>query len=465
MDYKKLKFKAGLEIHQQLETNKLFCSCPSVLRDEKPDVLIKRKLRSSEGESGEKDVAAEFETLKNKEFNYEGYKDSTCSVEFDEEPPHGMNEDALEIVLQVCLLLNCKLVDEVQVMRKVVVNGSNTAGFQRTALVGHGGFLKTNKGKVGIQSVCVEEDAAREIKRNKNSVTFRLDRLGIPLIEIATDPDIKDPEHCKEVAEKLGMILRSTSKVKRGLGTIRQDVNVSIKNGNRVEIKGFQDLRSMVKIIDNEVKRQSRGNVKKEVRKANSDFSTSFLRPMPGAARMYPETDVKPILITKKLLKQIELPELLEEKVLRLEKEGVNPDLARVLVKEGIFLDEFSYNLDKNLIASVLVEMPKDIRKRFNLDCHFKEEDFRLVLENLENKNLNKESAFEVLTEIAKGKKIDLSKYKQVDLDKLESDIKSIVEKNKELSIGALMGIVMNKYRGKVEGKVVSEFIRKYSKQ
>jgi Glu-tRNA(Gln) amidotransferase subunit E-like FAD-binding protein len=464
MDYNKLKFKAGLEIHQQLETNKLFCSCPSVLRDEKPDLIIKRRLRSSEGESGEKDVAAEFEALKNKEFIYEGYNDSNCLVEFDEEPPHDMNEDALEIVLQVALLLKCKLVDEIQVMRKVVVDGSNTSGFQRTALVGYNGYLQTSRGKVGIASVAVEEDAARRIKTDKNSVVFRLDRLGIPLIEIATDPDIKDPEHCKEVAEKLGMILRSTGKVKRGLGTIRQDVNVSIKNGNRVEIKGFQDLRSMIKIIEREVKRQQKGNVKKEVRKAESDFSTSFLRPMPGAARMYPETDIKPVLVDKKLLKQIALPELLDEKVLKLETQGVNPDLARVLVKEGIFLDEFEYNLDKNLIASVLVEMPKDIKKRFNLDYHFTTDDFLVVLENLDNGNLNKESAFEVLTEIAQEKKIDISKYKQVDFKDLEKDIKLIVEKNKELSIGALMGIVMNKYRGKVEGKVVSELISKYLK-
>ena len=462
MDYKKLKFKAGLEIHQQLETNKLFCSCPSILRDEKPDILIKRKLRSSEGESGKKDVAAEYETSKDKEFIYQGYKDSNCSVEYDEEPPHDMNEDTLEIVLQVCLLLKCKLVDEIQVMRKVVVDGSNTSGFQRTALVGYGGYLGTSKGKVGIASVAVEEDAARRIKDDKNSVTFRLDRLGIPLIEIATDPDIKDPEHAKETAEKLGMILRSTAKVKRGLGTIRQDVNVSIKNGNRVEIKGFQDLRSMIKIIENEVKRQSKGNVKKEVRKAESDFSTSFLRPMPGAARMYPETDVKPILITKELLKSIELPELLDEKVLKLEKQGVNPDLARILVKDGIFLDEFEYSLDKNLIASVLVEMPKDIKKRFNLDYYFSKDDFILVLENLDNGNLNKESAFEVLTDIAQEKKIDMSKYKQIDFKDLEKDIKAIVEKNKKLSVGALMGIVMNKYRGKVEGRVVSELIRKY---
>ncbi len=457
----KINFKAGLEIHQQLETNKLFCSCPSILRDEKHDIRIKRKLRVSEGEGGEKDVAAEFETLKNKEFIYEGYKDSTCSVEFDEEPPHKMNKDALNIVLQVCLLLNCKLVDEIQVMRKIVVNGSNTSGFQRTALVGYDGYLETSKGKVGITSIAIEEDAARKIKEDKKLITYRLDRLGIPLIEITTNPDIKDPEHCKEVAKQLGMILRSTGKVKRGIGTIRQDVNISIKNGNRVEIKGFQDLKSMTKIIYNEIKRQQKGDVKKEVRKANSDFSTSFMRPMPSAARMYPETDIKPILITKKLLKEIKLPELLDEKILKLEKQGVNPDLARNLVKEGFFLDEFNYNLDKNLIASVLVEMPKEVKKRFNVDYHFQESDFRLILESLDNGNLNKESAFEVLTEIAKGKKINLSKYKQVDLKDLEKDIKEIIKKNKNLTSGALMGIVMGKYRGKVEGKIVSELINK----
>ncbi len=462
MDYKKLEFKAGLEIHQQLETNKLFCSCPSVLRDDNPDIKFNRKIMASSGESGKLDIAAKHEFSKDLLFHYQGYSDSNCSVEFDEEPPHEVNKDAMEIVLQISQLLNCKIIDEIQVMRKTVVNGSNTSGFQRTMLVGIDGYIETSKGNVGIDIVSLEEDSARKIKEDDNSITYRVDRLGIPLIEIGTKPDIKDPEHAKEVAEKLGMILRSTGKVKRGIGTIRQDVNVSIKNGNRVEIKGFQDLKRMIKIIEKEVKRQQKGKVKNEVRNANTDFSTSFLRPMPGASRMYPETDIKPIKITKKILKGIELPELLDEKILKLEKQGVNSDLARNLVKEGFFLDEFNYNLDKNLIASVLVEMPKEVKKRFNLDYHFQESDFRLVLESLDNGNLNKESAFEVLTEIARGKKIDLSRYKQVDLGDLEKDIKEIIKKNKNLTSGALMGIVMGKYRGKVEGKIVSELINKY---
>jgi Glu-tRNA(Gln) amidotransferase subunit E-like FAD-binding protein len=379
MDYKKLKFKAGLEIHQQLDSKKLFCNCPSILKDDEPDVTIKRKLRVSAGESGEKDIAAEFETLKDKEFTYEGYRDNCCIVEYDEEPPHSMNEDALDILLQVALLLNCEIVDEIQVMRKIVVDGSNTSGFQRTALVGHNGYLETSKGKVGISSVSLEEDAARKMKETNSSIVYRLDRLGIPLIEIATDADIKDPEHCKEVAEKIGMILRSTGKVKRGLGTIRQDVNVSIKNGNRVEIKGFQDLRSMVKIVDREVKRQQKGNVKKEVRKANKDFSTTFLRPMPGAARMYPETDIKPVLITAKKLKEIKKPELIDEKVLRFEKEGLSSDMARELVKSGIDLSDYDYDMDITHKVDVLIRMPKDISKRYNIDHNFKTKDFRFT--------------------------------------------------------------------------------------
>ena len=174
-----------------------------------------------------------------------------------------------------------------------------------------------------------------------------MDRLGIPLIEIGTEADIKDPEHAKEVAEKLGMILRSTGKVKRGLGTIRQDVNVSIKNGSRVEIKGFQDLRKMPLIIKNEIKRQQKTKVKPEVRKANPNGSTTFLRPIPGSARMYPETDIKPIPITKKLLSSIKKPELISEKVQKYEKIGIPTNTARELVKQNVNLEDYPFKLDE----------------------------------------------------------------------------------------------------------------------
>src|SRR3972149_1023861 len=190
VDYAKLGLKCGLEIHQQLETKKLFCNCPSILRKDEPDFTIKRKLHAVAGESGEVDAAAAYQHSLDKEFVYEGYNDTTCLVEIDEEPPHEMNKEALEIATHVSLLLNAKMIPLSQIMRKTVVDGSNTSGFQRTVMIARDGFVETNAGRVGIDSVCLEEDSARVVREKSTgqTATYRLDRLGIPLIEIATAP-------------------------------------------------------------------------------------------------------------------------------------------------------------------------------------------------------------------------------------------------------------------------------------
>jgi len=256
IDYEKLGFKCGIEIHQQLNTRKLFCDCPSEIRDDEPDIKVRRKMRAVAGELGNVDPAALHEFLRNREIIYEAYSDSNCLVELDEEPPHLLNEDALNVAIEIALLLNAKPFSELHVMRKTVIDGSNPSGFQRTILIATDGFIETSLGKVKIPTICLEEDSARKIKEDGRKVVYRLDRLGIPLIEIGTLPDIKSPEHAREVAEKLGRILRATKKVKRGLGTIRQDINVSISEGERIEIKGVQDLRLISRVIENEVKRQ-----------------------------------------------------------------------------------------------------------------------------------------------------------------------------------------------------------------
>ncbi|MBI2136318.1 Glu-tRNA(Gln) amidotransferase subunit GatE [Candidatus Woesearchaeota archaeon] len=256
LDYPKLGLKCGIEIHQQIDSNKLFCSCSSGLREEAPDYTITRRLRSVIGETGEIDIAALHEHKKEKKYIYEGYNDSTCLVETDEEPPHNINKDALYVGLQVALLMKAKIVDKIQVMRKAVVDGSNTSGFQRTSLIAMNGVIDTSFGKVGIPSISLEEDSSRPITQDSASVTYRLDRLGIPLVEIATDPAITHPDQVREVAEFIGMVLRSTGKVKRGLGTIRQDVNVSIAEGRRVEIKGAQDLKMLRTLVEYEALRQ-----------------------------------------------------------------------------------------------------------------------------------------------------------------------------------------------------------------
>jgi glutamyl-tRNA(Gln) amidotransferase subunit E len=262
MDYESLGLKVGLEIHQQLDTHKLFCNCASELNDLEA-MEFTRLLRPAQSEMGEVDLAALSEAKRKLHFTYRA-PSSVCLVEADEEPPHEVNSEALDIVLEFATMVNANIVDEVQFMRKIVIDGSNTSGFQRTALVAMGG--KMNMGniacqglsEIGITTICLEEDAARRIDKKGSEITYRLDRLGIPLIEIATEPEIRTPKQAKAVAERIGSLLRATKKVKRGIGTVREDINISISEGARVEIKGVQELKMISVYIQEELERQMR---------------------------------------------------------------------------------------------------------------------------------------------------------------------------------------------------------------
>ena len=257
--YKIVGLKVGLELHQQVDsTRKLFCHCPPVVREDEPAGRFMRRLRPAQSEMGAVDPAALFEFQKQKRFYYEYYNDTTCLVEADEEPPHDLNAEAVDVCLIMANLLKSTPVHEIHPMRKIVIDGSNTAGFQRTCVVASGGHIVVGTKTIGIQTICLEEDAARKTADDEatNTRTYRLDRLGIPLIEIATSPDIESPEEAQAVALAVGLLLRSTGRVKRGLGTIRQDVNISIRGGKVIEIKGLQQLDLLEKTVEFEVLRQ-----------------------------------------------------------------------------------------------------------------------------------------------------------------------------------------------------------------
>jgi glutamyl-tRNA(Gln) amidotransferase subunit E len=604
-DLKRLGFKCGIECHQQLEGRKLFCSCPTTLRDDNPQFTVKRKLRAVVGETGRVDIAAREEAEKGKYYLYEGYYDTNCLVELDEMPPEPINKEAFETALQVCKMLKGDFVDGAQVMRKTVVDGSNTSGFQRTALLARNGILETSEGKVRIPTIILEEDACRPIKNEKDHVVFRLDRLGIPLMEIGTEPDIISPEHAKETAEKLGMLLRSTGKAKRGIGTIRQDVNVSIKEGNRVEIKGAQDLKSIPTLIENEVKRQvnlvdihkelHKRRVKKfdnkatdvsktlknsgstlvtkilqagnkvmaiklngfagligketlpkkrlgtefserakviagvggiihsdelpaygiterevgvlrkellceeqdgfalvadekerclkalvavneranqaiqgvpmEVRKANPDNTTSYERQMPGAARMYPETDIPPITITKKMIDAVKLPEWISDKTKRYEKMGLGKDLAILTAKSPkAALFETLVSKHKKIkpafIAETIMTAPRTISRQFEIEINPSEEDFELLFDELSTDKVAKENVLDILKENKPVSEV-IEKYHMMSDKELEKELKKIVSANKGLAFNALIGEAMKKLRGKAAGKKISEMLKK----
>ena len=256
IDFEKIGLKVGLEIHQQLDTHKkLFCKCRPIESDEYTE-KFSRSLRTAKSELGELDPAALFEKAKSKKINYYANSQSSCLVEKDDEPPHDLDHDAKKISLLISSMLESKIFSEIHVMRKTVIDGSNTSGFQRTMLVSQGGNLKVNGKNVGVQAVCLEEDAAKLLKDEQNERNYSLDRLGIPLVEIALEPVSTKPSEVKEIALTLGRLLRATRMVKRGIGSIRQDVNISVMNSGVVEVKGVQQLDQLEKIIGYEAKRQ-----------------------------------------------------------------------------------------------------------------------------------------------------------------------------------------------------------------
>ncbi len=620
-DYKTLGLMSGLEIHQQLDTKeKLFCGCPTVLRDvEDSNFEFFRYLRPTRSEMGEVDRAAAEEAMLTKQFVYKAY-DTTCLVENDEEPPRELNPEALNLTLQIAKLMNMDPFDEVFTMRKIVIDGSNTSGFQRTVLVSTGGYIETTQGKVGVGVLCLEEDAAQRVEDKVDSVIYSLDRQGIPLVEIGTDPDIVSPAHAREVAETIGMLLRSTGRVKRGLGTIRQDVNISIARGARVEIKGVQALDLIETIVEQEVERQvnlldimeklqsgnasvpgdiinvthlftqtqskvikkalkrgvvlaldlpgfagqvgreiqpgrrlgtefsdyakksgvggifhtdelpaygiteqeidtvreavgARGGdcvilvadledraqgalqmvverarialeaIPEETRRGLPDGNSAYMRPLPGAARMYPETDVPSVVVTRDMLDSIELPELLPERKARyMEELGLNEELAGIVASKHLELFELIIaevpGIDPTLVASTLVNTLTKLRREsgltheFDIDKvepHHHVEVFKLFVSG----GAAKEVIPDLLIGIAQHPEMtveDVAKNMglgQKRIEDIERYVENIIDQRidfvKERGLGAvgpLMGEVMKELRGSVDGKVLSALLK-----
>jgi len=473
---KEIEIKSGIEIHRQLNTHKLFCNCPSFLRKDEPDYEIERELHAIAGETGEVDVAVEFEAARERKFIYQGYYDNNCLVELDESPPYPMNQEALKIALQISLLLNCEIIPYTQIMRKTVIDGSNTSGFQRTLLVAKNGYIETEEGRIGIQSICLEEDAARIISQDKNKVIYRLDRLGIPLVEIATNPDIKTASQAKQVALKIGEILKAT-KVIAGIGTIRQDVNLSVavngKFGKRIEIKGVQEPDLIEKTIEKEIERQisliKKNKSEAEVRKAEEDGTTTFLRPLPGRARMYPETDLPLLHISREMINEAkkDLPKLRSEIKDELRKHGLNEELVKLLVKENK-IEEFTELLEvynkPDLVAKILTIWISDLESK--LKKSRAEIEKKLTIDVIEtilqavNKTISENEIYEVMKEVVQGKNVK-DAVKREKIENLEEEILKLIKEKPGLSVNAYMGLVMKKLKGKVNGKEVIEIIKK----
>jgi glutamyl-tRNA(Gln) amidotransferase subunit E len=625
IDYAKVGLKVGLEIHQQLNTHtKLFCGCPPELFKEEPEITFLRRLRPTQSELGQVDPAAFFEFQKGIKIRYEANRATSCLVEMDEEPPHPLNMEAVETVLTAALMMNAKPVDEVHVMRKTVIDGSNTTGFQRTCVIAMDGWIKVGEKVVPIQHASLEEDAARKtgVEENGKVIRYRIDRLGIPLIEVATAPVIYSPAEAQEVAFAIGRILRDTGKVIRGLGTIRQDLNVSIPNGALVEIKGVQELELISRVVEYEVQRQLNlvkisetlqqkgveaeglaadfvdvtdvfqqtkckvilkalksgqsvkavklpgfggllkqelmpnfrlgteladrarfwgrvggifhtdelpaygvtaeevealrkavgaseedavvfvadvpenvadalravveraqeaiSGVPAETRAANADGTTRYMRPRPGAARMYPETDIPPSVITSAFVERIRLslPETAEKKLERLMKEyGLNEKLATQLVDSeygGLFESiARESGVAATTVAVFLTETLKALRRDGVAVAKVTDDQIMEIFKGVGSGELVKEAVADVFVWLSEHEgeslrdavdALGLKMFSEAELEKLVDRVvaenRQSVEQLGEKAFGMLMGVVMKEVRGKADPSVVSALLK-----
>ena len=612
-DYEELGLVAGLEIHQQLDTaTKLFCDCPTTIREpEESERSFTRYLHPTKSELGEIDEAALEESMVDREFEYLAY-DTTCLVEEDDEPPHRVDREAMETTLEIAQLLDMSVVDQVNVMRKIVVDGSNTTGFQRSMLVANDGAIETSAGPVGIEDMLLEEESCQRVEETADGVRFSLDRLGIPLVEIGTKPDISSPEQAREAAERIGMLLRSTGKVKRGLGTIRQDVNVSIAEGARIELKGVQSLDDIDDLVRNEVRRQvelldiadelagrdaavgepqdvtevfedtdsgviegalsSGGEVQglllegfdglvgreiqpdrrlgtelsdhakrhgaggifhtdelpaygvteaevealrdavgagpedavaivaddpetaelaidavaeraetalegvpEETRDANEDATSRYLRPLPGAARMYPETDVPPV---EPDVTEVETPELLTEKVDRYEREF---DLGSGLAEQVAYGQRWPLfealvegeGVDPTLAAGTLESTLTELRRDDVPVGNLTDEHLRGAMLLVDGGDVPREGMEDLLTALAENPSLTAEEAVEreglggVDESEVRDAVVEVVEGHEDQvaeegmgAFSALMGECMGALRGKADGDTVSDVLR-----
>ncbi|MFQ5605915.1 MAG: Glu-tRNA(Gln) amidotransferase subunit GatE [bacterium] len=256
-DYVELGLRAGLEIHQQLLTEKkLFCRCPAGLYDPAYDAEILRHMRPTLSELGEYDGTALMEFKTKKEIIYQINHQTVCTYEMDDTPPFEINPQALDNALEIAMLLNYKLVSEIHIARKQYLDGSIPTGFQRTTIVGIDGWVPFQKRRIGLVQLGLEEDSCREVADVGHQRTYITDRLGMPLIEVVTQPVMQTPQEVAEVGNLLRWLVRSTGKVRTGIGAARQDVNVSITGGTRIEIKGVPRIPLIPHLIYNEALRQ-----------------------------------------------------------------------------------------------------------------------------------------------------------------------------------------------------------------
>lgn len=331
----------GLEIHAELKTNsKMFCGCKNDPDEKRPNYNI---CPVCTAQPGSLPVA---------------------------------NEEAIKKVIKTGLALNCKIAENSKFDRKNYFYPDLPKGYQISQYdqpLCEGGYLEGPKGypgkKIRITRIHLEEDTGRLLHpEGENYSLVDLNRAGIPLMELVTEPDITSGKEAREFAQDFQLILRylGVSSADMEKGQMRVEVNISLsktsKLGVKVEIKNLNSFKVVEKAIDFEIKRQQEileagDKIVQETRGWHDKKEITFSQREKEEAhdyRYFPEPDLPPMHFDEKFIEEIRgtIPELPEQKRERFIKEygldqasvelfTVNKDLSEYFEKSASELREW----------------------------------------------------------------------------------------------------------------------------
>jgi len=425
-----------------------------------------------------------------------------------------LNKKVVEYTTKAGLALNCKINKRSLFARKNYFYPDLPKGYQISQYelpICENGYIEidteSGKKKIGITRIHMEEDAGKSIHGENlgdpNATYIDLNRTGVPLMEIVSEPDIRSGEEAKEYLQKLKSILEyiEVSDCNMEEGSLRCDANISVrpigeeKFGTKTEIKNMNSFKNVQKAIEYEIKRQIKeikngGKIVQETRLWDPELGVTISMRSKEEAhdyRYFPDPDLVPLELTDDFIEKIKkeippLPDELKEKFMtKFNLPEYDASVLTSVRSYALYFEEAAkyFNSPKKISNWIMSEVLRIVNEKgCNIfDAGIPPEYLAEIVKFIEEGKISGKLGKELFEEVINTKKrpSEIVKEKKMvqisDIDELEKVVKGVIEaypdealrfKNGELKLmGFFVGIVMKETKGKANPKVVNELIKK----